>query len=61
MFSLLESATGSYADGLSTRLNSDSLVTNVFLGERDVLDQHGRLRTEEDSQHRLEEIAAEMC
>lgn len=26
---------------------------NVFLSERDVLDQHGRLRAEEDSQQRL--------
>lgn len=29
------------------------IVTDVLLSERDVLDQHGRLRTEEDSQHGL--------
>lgn len=41
------------------QINDDSLVTNVLLGERDVLDQHGRLRAEEDSQHRLEESTSE--
>jgi len=35
------------------RMQSDSLVADVFLGERDVLDQHGRLGAEEDPEHRL--------
>ena len=40
---------------VSNSNNGDSLAADVLLGERDVLDQHGRLRAEEDSQHRLEE------
>lgn len=54
------SQTGSSSDVLFDFLHTgpttacdDSLALNVFLGERDVLDQHGRLRAEEDSQQRL--------
>lgn len=34
--------------------NSNSLITDVLLGEWDILDQHSRLSAEEDSQHCLE-------
>lgn len=33
------------------------IVTDVLLGERHVFDQHGRLRAEEDSQHRQHDDA----